>query len=196
MLALSKIPWIQRMVMDMVRVCFNVCLFLCTYAHVSAVSWCPKKLCILSLSCMANTPFLVFLLLDLFPALSLCFYSAWRRQGLSFQWISTWQRKGLLLNFHWLKPLLTLKLSKKHNGLRHMVWAEKREMSEIEKRDGGREGSGREAGDKPHKGPALENAYLDGSVEIKMWDSVDIHSLSLFSKIECNTSSGNKYVLN
>lgn len=38
-------------------------------------------------------------------------------------------------------------------GLRHMGLAAKREMSKIEKRSGGREGSGKEPGDKQAEGP-------------------------------------------
>lgn len=61
---------------------------------------------------------------------------------------------GLLLNFHWLKPLLTPKLFMRHKWLKHMGWAEKRVMSEIEKRErtGGRESWGREGEDKQDEG--------------------------------------------
>lgn len=196
MLALSEIPWIQLIVM--VRVCFNVCLFfapMLMYQRFHGVLVLFKlllKSCVFSPCLVWLIPPLAFLLLDLFSALSLCFQSAWRRQGLSLQWISTWQRKSLLLNFHWLEPLLTLKLFKKHKGLRHMVWAEKREMSEIEKRSGRREGSGREAGDKQDKGLCFGESISRRLSENR--NSVDIHSISLFSKKESNTSSGNKYV--
>lgn len=67
----------------------------------------------------ANAPSRLSLLSVLFSSFCL-FQPAWRRQGLSLQWISTWQRVGLLLNLHWLKPLPTPKLFTRHKWLRHI----------------------------------------------------------------------------
>lgn len=56
-------------------------------------------------------------------------------------------------------------------GLRHVGWAAKREMSKIEKRSGGREGSGREPGDKQAEGPPPLRQHIWNIKRKYKWDT-------------------------